>query len=66
MGPAAIPLRELSEMVTVNSGPGIRAPERAMTKDVRKMVRSPGFIINVYLMAQQSSTGREEVQLIDS
>jgi len=27
-------------MVTVNSGPGIKAPEKATTKDVRKMVKS--------------------------
>jgi hypothetical protein len=27
-------------MVTVNSGPGIIAPDRAMTKDETKMVKS--------------------------
>jgi hypothetical protein len=32
------PCREVSLIVAVSSGPGIIAPERAMTKDVQKMV----------------------------
>jgi hypothetical protein len=33
-----MPLRTLSLMVALNRGPGIAAPERAMTKDDARMV----------------------------
>jgi hypothetical protein len=49
MGPAESPLRELSEMVIVRSGPGISAPERAMTNDVKKRVIKLVIIPVVYL-----------------
>jgi len=37
-GPAMKPCRELSLMVAVRSGPGIRAPDSAITKDEAKIV----------------------------
>jgi hypothetical protein len=39
-GPAQNPRLELSLMVTVKTGPGINAPERAMTKEVPKIPNS--------------------------
>jgi hypothetical protein len=39
-GPAQNPRLELSLMVTVKTGPGIKAPERAMTKEVPKIPNS--------------------------
>jgi hypothetical protein len=40
MGPTWAPRRELSLTVTVNSGPGIRAPDKAKINEVQKMVKS--------------------------
>jgi hypothetical protein len=39
-GPAQNPRLELSLIVTVRTGPGIKAPERAMTKEVPKILNS--------------------------
>jgi hypothetical protein len=39
-GPAQNPRLELSLMVTVKTGPGIIAPESAMTKDVPKILNN--------------------------
>jgi hypothetical protein len=36
-GPAQKPRLVLSLMVTVNTGPGIKAPDSAITNDVEKM-----------------------------
>jgi len=43
-GPAMNPRCELSLIVAVSSGPGIIAPDRAMTKDEAKMVRNVDII----------------------
>ena len=40
IGPTRAPRRELSLTVTVSSGPGIRAPERARINEVQKILRS--------------------------
>jgi len=44
-GPALKPMRADSATVTVKSGPGIRAPERARVKDPPKMAASSNKII---------------------
>ena len=43
-GPALNPCREVSLIVAVSNGPGIIAPERAITKDVQKMVINDSMI----------------------
>jgi len=42
------PRRELSEIVAVSSGPGIKAPDSAMTKEEAKMA-TPEVSIDDYL-----------------
>jgi hypothetical protein len=53
------PRRELSEIVTVNSGPGISAPDSAMTKEETKIVMRTVkvyFLIFSYSLPRYTST----------
>jgi len=56
IGPVSIPRLGLSAIVTVKSGPGIRAPERAITKDDKKIVARPVNICVVYLTVLKNTT----------